>query len=72
MRKKAQKVGRKKWMFEEMITTAGMGTNFSFVPYYFFQSIFLHTDNLSVAPVWVVGLLSFLFVGLLLVMYIKS
>ena len=72
MRKKAQKVGRKKWMFEEMITTAGMGTNFSFVPYYFFQSIFLHTDNLSVAPVWVVGLLSFLFVGLLLVMYIMQ
>ncbi len=69
---KAQKTGRKKWMFEEMLTTAGMGTNFSFVPFYFFQSIFLHTDDLSIAPLWMVGLLSFLFVGLLLVMYIMQ
>lgn len=71
-RKKAQKSGSKKWMFEEMITSAGMGTNFSFVPLYFFQYIFLHTDNLSIVAPWKVFLLSVIFVSLLLIMYIMQ
>lgn len=71
-KKKAYKKGRKKWMYEDILLQAGSGTGFVFMPLYFFQAIFLHTDNLGTAPEWQVLLLSLLFVGLMIVMYVMQ
>ena len=71
-RKKQTKKGRKRWMFEEMLTSAGIGTTFSFMPFYFFNTVYLHSDDFSTLSIGMLWLVSALFVGLLLVMYIMQ
>lgn len=57
-RRKAQKKGRKRWMYEEILSSAGAGTSLVMFPFHIFQILFTNINTLQTSPSWLIALVS--------------
>lgn len=69
-KKKEYQQGKKKWMFEEMISQAGAGTSFSIIPIHFFNVLTLSGDSFVDVHHIVTAVFSFLIVLMIMIGYV--